>query len=157
MAHPHPLDQLPVVSNFTLATLNTGTGILNAIALIVQNFKAVSFHGVIGLMGLTAGDGPLLYGISQGSLTLAEVTEYLTAAPDSKTQSPAEEQVSRPVQVLGGLGGTDKTTDFIRAKVILPHFREDTGFTFWIFNIGIQMTTGATIRVRGRFFGKWID
>ncbi len=157
MAHPHPLDQLPVTAGITVATLSLATGTIAAISLIVQNYKPVTFHGVISLTPLTDGDGPLLFGFSQGSLTLAEIEEYLEAAPDAKTQSPAVEQVQRPVQVLGALG-TDMQTVFLREKIILPHFREDTGFVFWIYNAGaVVFTTGSTVKIRGRFFGRWID
>ncbi len=105
---------------------------------------------------MAAGDGPLLYGIADGILTLAEIEEYIESVPSTKRDTPAIEHVSRSVQVIGSLG-KDRETEYQQTRVILPTFREDVGHIIWIYNTGPTMTTGAIINMRGRYFGRWLD
>ncbi len=156
MTDRHPLQQLPTAESFTLGTLGNNTGLIANNSSLVQNFKSVSIHESWGLNGLAAGDGPILYGIQDGELTLAELEEYLEAAITDERDTPQAEQVQRPIQVLGSLGLRQETV-FIRQKSILPTFRENRGFTHWIYNHGPAMTTGALVFVKGRFFGRWLS
>ncbi len=156
MPDKHPLDQLTVRTAFALSTLAASTGLVNSIADINQNYKAVSMHGVWSLTTLTAGDGPIMYGIADGEYSLAEIEQYLEATVVDKRDAPETEQVSRAVQVLGALG-TDLQTVYSKDRVVLPTFREDKGFIAWVHNAGIAMTTGALLKFRGRFFGRWLD
>ncbi len=156
MPDKHPLDQFPTTAGFTMSTLAANTGLIQNNQSNIQNYKAVSVHECWSIVGLTADDGPFLFGIQDGELTLAELTEYLTAAPTDRRDTPQGEQVQRPVQVLGSLGFRLETV-YVKERVILPTFFENRGFTHWIFNLGVTMTTGATARANGRFFGRWLD
>ncbi len=157
MPDKHALDQLPTATTFTLATLATDTGMINTVATINQNYKAMSLHGAWGLSPLADGDGPLLFGLADGELSLAEIEQYIEAAVTDARNAPNTEQVARPVQVLGALG-KDKATIYLQGdRIRLPTFREDKGFSWWIYNLGIAMTTGSIVENRGRFFGRWLD
>ncbi len=156
MTDRHPLQQLPFDIGFTLGTLANNTGIINVPTASLQNYKAVSIHTGIGLKDLTVDDGPLLFGIQDGELTLVELEQYLEDIPSDERNAPENERVQRPVQVLGTIGFRMETQN-LRERVILPTFREGRGFTFWIYNFGVAMTTGAVVVLKGRFFGRWLD
>ncbi len=157
MPDKHALDQLPIDTSFTMATLAAGAGLINAVQSINQNFKAMSIHAVWGINPLADVDGPFLFGLADGELSLAEIEEYLEGQPLDARKAPEVEQVARPVQVIGGLGIDVRTTYLSGTRVRLPTFREDKGFTWWIYNTGITMTTGSFAKMRGRFFGRWLD
>ncbi len=147
---------MPLTATFTLSTLNTNTGMIVATTAQTQNFKATSIRAAIGLAGLTeASDGPLLYGIAGSGISLAELEAYIESVPNTGQDTPATEQVSRAVQALGAIG-LRRETQWIVERVLLPTFREDVGHVFWVYNVGIAMTTGAIVEVRGRYFGRWL-
>ncbi len=156
MTDRHPMNQLPVQAAFTLGTLAALTGLIVAKADILQNFKALTLHGVWGLTSLTAGDGPLLFGIASAEWSLAEIEQYLEVIVRDQRDATNNEQAARSVQVLGALGLRLETV-YQREKVILPTFREGQGWNMWVYNRGIAMTTGALVKMSGRFFGRWLD
>ncbi len=156
MTDRHPLDQLPTLASFTMATTAASTGLIVSAATNTQNYKAVSWHGSWGLTSLTEGDGPLLFGLADGELTLVEIEEYLESIPITKMAAPKTEHVRRAVQVWGSIG-KDNLTQYLTPRVVLPTFRETRGYIFWVYNTGIAMTTGALLKIRGRFFGRWLD
>ncbi len=150
------MDQLPLAISQALATLAANTGIRVVQGTQTQNYKAMSLKCVASVIGLTVGDGPFLWGLASGELTLAEIEEYLEGVPTSRRDVPAVEQVKRAVQVLGGLG-PERLTEWKTEQIILPTWREGIGFSIWIYNQGPSMTTGATFKLRGRTFGRWLD
>ncbi len=156
MTDRHPLDQVPFGAAFTLLTLAADTGIISTITAAIQNFKATSMRASWGLAGLSAGDGPLLIGIADGELSLAEIEEYLEAAVTNARESPQAENALRPVQVLDTIGFR-KESLWVVERILLPTFRENVGFTLFVYNTGVNMTTGAAIEIRGRLFGRWLD
>ncbi len=156
MPDKHPLDQMPVTAGFTLATLAADTGLVVTNTTAEQNYKAVSLHAVWGIDILDAADGPLLFGVADGEISLAKLEEYLEALITDSLDIPQSEQVTRPVQVLGALGHDLKTV-YQKDRILLPTFRENQGFVVWVYNGGIAMTTGSSIRMTGRFFGRWLD
>ncbi len=156
MTDKHPMEQLPFDNGITLLTLAMDTGIIAAASDQLQNYKAVSIRGSWALNGLTLGDGPLLFGIADGELTLIEISQYLQDIPTDRRNAPENERVQRAVQVLGTLGFRMET-QWVRERIILPTFRENRGFTFWCLNVGQTMTTGAVILINGRMFGRWLD
>ncbi len=155
MTDRHPMDQLPIANSQALSTLAANTGIVNLQATQTQNYKAATLRGVVGISDLTVGDGPFLWGISQGELSLTEIEEYLESVPVNNRQVPQVEHVQRAVQVIGAIG-TDLISQWVQDRILLPTFREDVGFGIWIYNQGKTMTTGAQFRMRGRFFGRWL-
>ncbi len=164
MPKSEPLDQVQVDHNITMGTLANDTGIVSSDANITQNYKAVSLHAVIAIRVLDAADGPILYGLCPGEVSLAEIEQYLESAPNSKRDTPEIDQVSIPVQVLGqltavGIASTLKgnAAEWIKERILLPTFRENQGWQFWVYNAGIAMTTGSSVILRGRYFGRWLD
>ena len=157
MPDKHPLDQLTTLSTETMGTLAALTAQLSVKATLTQNYKAVSFHGVISIDGLTLGDGPILWGFAAAEISAAELEEYLEAIPVSSRDTPAKDQVQRAVQVMGAVGLNQEVVYMQGHRMLLPTFREGVGFAIWVYNAGVQMTTGAVWRERGRFFGRWLN
>ncbi len=157
--HVHPLDRVIDLVAQTLGALATLTGLVGSGPAITQNFAAIMWQGGVGLTGWTTGEGPLLYGIMDADLSLAELEEYLELnGPIRANQVPQSEKAKRPVQVIGIVGGPGDPVWHPKVQTRLPAFREDVGWAFWVYNMGpAALSTGSTFTWLGTMFGRWID
>ncbi len=120
----------------------------------------LSVTGQSSIAGLTAGDGPWLFGVMQGDLSLAELEVYLEQnGPITPADIALSEVASRGkyIRKLGSLiavGDGTVAVAFLDHKSLsglkAPETAETLGsggWAWWLYNVGTQMTTGATWKV----------
>ncbi len=148
----------------TLSTLAALTGILGASRIDAareQGFRVMKTEYVGSIVGRTNGEGPVMLAVGF-NLSLAEMEEAIEADPQSSFDTPANEQVMRPVFILGIFdplaaspailnNGIPKTVNF---KWSAP---EGGSMNWMAYNTsGSALTTGSVVRVVAKHFGVWL-
>ncbi len=113
--------------------------------------------------GVTAGDGPLLVGLANKSLDLAQLEEFLEVqGPVEPTAVPQTERAMRGklVRKLGLMTprGNGTVLDLFVDNRSLSGLRfneESAGWNYFVYNLGRAMTTGATWQVQADLFLRW--
>ncbi len=118
----------------------------------------LSVRGAHGIFGLTAGDGPWTFGLAV-NLTLVQLETYLeNGGPTSPSETDKMEVATRGAKVrqLGVLRADGPGTNAVAYMNNLPlkglRFSEsgedDSGWDWWLYNLGPAMQTGATWNVQ---------
>lgn len=154
--HAHPLDILVERTSITIGTLAASTGILGAARVLLQDFVAVSLKGVAAAEAAAIDDGPLMWGICQGNLTLTQLEEAIEADRVIQSDVAGEERSKRPYQILGVMGPSKETDWHEMTRIRLPTFQEDVGFNTFVYNAGDARTTGSLVKIFLQVFGRWL-
>ncbi len=144
-----------IAETSTLSTLAQFAGLKANGPAMTRGGKVLSVRGAISLFGLTAGDGPLAFGIMQGDMSMAELEAYFEAdGPLTPSDTTGKEIASRgsryrQLGVLVPVGnGTVASVWLDNASVKGLKFSEATettiGWGWWIYNLGQALTTGAS-------------
>ncbi len=144
----------------SLSTLGILVALLRAGATMTRGGKLLSTRGIVAVRDLTASDGPFMFGIMDKSIDLAQLTAYLeNDGPVSPNEVAKREIASRGAQIrtLGRLepsgSGTSCVTYLNNVSLSGLKFSEEgAGWTYWIYNVGPAMTTGATFVVALQHF-----
>ncbi len=155
--HAHPLDRLVELQSITVGALTASTGVVGSPRTLLQDFVGIAVKGCVGTDAGTIGDGPIIYGMMQGDMTLTELEEALEADTLRSADITQSERSRRPYQILGALGDDHRTDWHDMTKLRLPTFQEDVGFNTWIFNISDQQTTGSLVKFALEIFGRWLN
>ncbi len=147
----------------TLATLANSAGILAPGPTMTRGGSIISIDGSISIRGLTAGDGPFLVGIMNKDLSLAELEAYLELdGPVHMDDTTGVEIASRgrKIRRLGVLApsGDGTVAGLFVNNVSLKGLRfteESAGWTWWTYNLGVNMTTGAIVTFLQSLFVRW--
>ena len=123
----------------------------------------LSIRGAVGIRGLTAADGPWLFGLMNKDLSLAELEAYLEAGgPVFEDNTTGVEIASRgkKIRTLGTLQpqGDGTTASLFLDNVSLQGLRfseEAAGWSYWLYNLGAAMQTGAQWQVPTQIFIRW--
>ncbi len=132
-----------------------------------QGIRITKLVGQWFIDTLTAGQGPILVGMSTGLDTAAKVEEALEADPQDLQDVPAMEQANRkvaPQAVLtqdsdGAVGGGDGHWP-IQRKQYMPfrQIEEDNGLELFAYNLGAAplSSTDPLVRFVGVCVGEWL-
>ncbi len=150
-------------SSITLGTLAQSTSILSAGPAMKRGGRLLSTSSRGGINGLTAGDGPLIWGLMNSDLSQSELEAYLELeGPTSPSDVTATETASRGkrIRILGSLGQNHEIIDLEPNHSLsgLQFSEEDettTGWTTFIYNLGPALTTGAEFDVLHELFVRW--
>ncbi len=158
------------------ATITIGALASKAVAIadlmggnLIEDFYAISADLSGQVIGLTAGEGdPMSVVLAHGDYTAAEVAEHLVVkllGPGNKTEQERARRLVRKVGPLYGSPQADQTTMQLQGRdgpgIVRTtlKFIVNSGKTLDIGvfnNSGATLTTGATMRVTGMVFGRWI-
>ncbi len=119
------------------------------------------------IVGLTSGEGSnLIFGMANGELTAAEIEECIEATgPVDRNDRLAQERAERQVRVLGVSGPIDNSTTRKiigegGSPVLIDKFpwtySNPEGWQFFLYNLGITLTTGATLEMIATHYGVWV-
>ncbi len=117
------------------------------------------------IIGKTADQGPLMWGISVG-LTVAEIAEAVIADPQHHGETPEWEQITRKVMPVGWIGfqttdrpaQPDDDTKSFRSKRVPPwNIFEGEGVNIWLFNWGSTLTTGMQLSMVLGLRQRWLS
>ncbi len=136
---------------------------------LTEDFYAISTDLQAQVLGLTAGEGdPSMCILAHGDYTVAEIAEALVVkllGPGSKIEQERTRRLVRKVGPFYGDGTATQTTSNLEGRQgpglvrTALKFIINSGKTLSVGfynNSGATMTTGATVRVTGTVYGRWI-
>lgn len=162
---------IPVEATLTLGALaSKGVAVADLMGgNLTEDFYAISADLTAQVLGLTAGEGdPSLLVLAHGDYTAAEIAEHLVVkllGPGNKTEQERQRRLVRKVGPFYSQGLVDQIEMFLRGKdgsglvrttlkfIVNSGKTLDVGFYN---NSGATMTTGATVRIAGTVYGRWI-
>ncbi len=126
-----------------------------------NNIFLMSIKNDWTIRGLTAGEGPIEFGVAHGDYSDAEIEEALEVTfqePGDKIEEEHARRLVRRVGVLHGLASNEAYNDGREKKTKLNFvIQEDKGLRMWARNLsGAALTTGGVITITGNMFGKWL-
>lgn len=144
----------------SLAALAGKTSILSVTKIDINRengFRVMRVKGYACIEGITAGEGPLVFGCAAQCST-TNIDDAFDADPQSSIAS-ANHDAKRAIWPLGMfpvVSPHEKVIEF--DEVIRWSCPEGTGhFDFWIYNMDSgALTTGAQLHVFAKFFGVWL-
>ncbi len=137
-----------------MVTLAAQTAILIAGPTMTRGGRLLSARGSFGIAQLTAGDGPFLVGLMDKDLSLTELEEFLELnGPVSPSDRTSMEKSGRGalIRTLGHIVPTGNGTVasiYLDNKSLsgLKFSEESAGWSYWLYNLGEALTTGAIWR-----------
>ncbi len=150
-----------------LSTLAAGTSIKTNLKIdgsreqgcTVDKIKyAVSFSDKV------TAEGPLIYGICDSNLTIAELDEGLDSDPQGDQSVPEQEESMRKIVVLGQIGFDDLSS----ANAVTPHpyrhakwfwdVKEGSGLQFFVRNLNVAnpLSGSALVHFTAFITGSWL-
>ncbi len=114
--------------------------------------KLLSVRGLTAIRALTAGDGPFLFGIAEKGVSLAQLEAYLELNGPVSPDVVANVEIASRGKLIRTLGqietqGVGTIAAMYLDNVSLKGLRfseENAGWSLWLYNSGVAMTTGAT-------------
>ncbi len=145
--------KLPFNTDVVGGTLSADDVTITVIATVLtEERRVLSVEASWALTGLAATDGPLVVGIAHSDYSAAEIEESLEAAGSwDEGDKVAQEQAKRLVRQVGILTEEETALNDGQPVKTRLNWRIATGDTlqFWLWNRGIQLTTGALVKVSG--------
>lgn len=145
--------KLPFTATTAAGTVNADDVTSTAIgATLTEERRILSMQASHSMRGITAGDGPVAYGVAHSDYTAAEIEECLEALGAwDEGDLVAQEQSNRLVRQIGTFTEAEPTLNEGRPVKTRLNWLIASGDTlqFWILNGGIQMTTGMEIIATG--------
>ncbi len=156
-----------------LTTVSLGTLDIN-VALIFtgpialeENFRILKTQVIAYATGLTSGEGNgLVLGIANGELAASEIEESIEAdGPLDRSDRIVQEKAERFTKFVGTARPTGTAGEL---AIVGPEggspiefnlrwtFTDTDSWAWFVYNMGPQLTTGATIRVVATHYGVWV-
>jgi len=155
-------EQVPVSRNGSLATLADGAVDVTLIqaSAFGRSSRIHSVDLLWTLRGLTAGEGPLLFGVAHSDYTAAEIVEALAATIVDGSDKIALEQARRLVRRIGIFSGFDTNETFNDGKSMKTRLnweiQDGKSLNIWVLNnSGAILTTGSAVQVNGHINLTW--
>ncbi len=155
-------EQVPVSRNGSLATLADGAVDVTLIqaSAFGRSCRVSSVDILWTLRGLTAGEGPLVFGVAHSDYTAAEIVEALAATIVDGSDKIAAEQANRLVRKIGVFSGFDTNETFNDGKSMKTRLnweiQDGVSLNIWVLNnTGAILTTGAAIQANGHINLNW--
>ncbi len=156
---------VPHTASAALGTLALTTAQIIAGPVMTRGGTAMSVRGSISIHGLTAGDGPWQFGIMNTDITGTLLEEFLElGGPLTPNDTSGVERQSRgkKIRTLGVIApvGNGTVAVLYLDNESLKGLRfsesgESAGWTYYLYNLGQAMTTGATWLNAVQFFVKF--
>ncbi len=156
------------VESVALATLANNTALkLTGGITLTEDFRMLKSEITCLVRGLTSTEGEgLLLGICNGELTAAEIAEAIVVdGPGDRNDRVAQERAERAVWIVASLdmlgGSTQANFKGQQGSTLIEWkkrwtFSDPEGWDFFIFNMGLALTTGANVNLRATNYGVWV-
>ncbi len=153
---------IPFTTTLTLGTLAAGVTIkVDSLGgALGEDLYVISMDSLCSIIGVTATEGPIRIGVAHDDLTVSEIQENLDAEMTDPDDIIAKERSRRPVREIGMFPGLSTNEILnngvpLRTKIMIS-FGDTHNVAFWASNhSGATLTTGASIKVSGKFYGRW--
>ncbi len=153
------LQLLGALANSTVIFIDTKLATL-------ERFRTLKCEMFATMVGLTTGEGTgLLIGLCDGQFTVTQVKEAIEAnGPLGPNDTVTEDQADRPVWFAGAVDRETGTEAIFENEqgghmmVLKPRwtFARTKSWNFFVYNLGDNLTTGSTVRLRAKSFGIWV-
>ena len=145
----------------SLGALANNTGFKESFLDLSDDAFFISADLTWAYYGHAVGEGPIVVGIMNSVLTVAELVEALDASPTGKDDQLAREKASRPVRTFGTFAGRETEEVLNDGKALRSTIKlsigQDRQPSFWAVNrSGATLTTGTIISVNGVMYGRWL-
>ncbi len=161
------LDTIRIFFQVPLLTLASGASISLPFSQGVQeDFRLFKLEAWLSVEAKTAGEGPLLFGINDGELSVSEISEAIVAHPLDMNDRLNRERASRPVWELAMLdtptvGGLITPNGGNGPLVWKPKggwtFSDSEGLDLFCTNLDdATLTTGCIVKGHVKVFRKWL-
>ncbi len=161
----------------TLGTLAANTALKADTQIVLgDDARILAMEGVVHSINMTADEGPVLVGICNNELTVAEIAEALVIdGPTDRNDRDLTEKVERAVfpmfsvsesgivpigkfdnvESVTGVGGSAVQCGYRRP--LRWTFSNPEGWTWFAFNFsGSALTTAGIVRLFTKYFGVWV-
>ncbi len=149
--------------SLSLSTLAAKTSIKADTKIDGSNAKGVRLGKIryaVTHIGITATEGPFLYGLCAKNLTVAELDECIDADPSFDDDTPAMEQAERKVVVLGSVAQSAPQESGVvpwRSAKWFWDLPENEGLQFFVRNQDTSpLMTGSVFKFMALFMGVWL-
>ncbi len=150
-----------------LGALAASVGIfIGTAAVTLERFRIIKSEVIAMIIGLTAGEGSGLYlYLVDGDLSLAEAEQAIEqTGPLGPNDAPAAEVALRYVKLFGNTDHEIATEAVIHnqtgggqmSETIRWTFARTKAWNWMIYNQGVAITTGATVKIKSKNFGVWV-
>ncbi len=150
-----------------LGALSASAGVIIGTKLAtLERFRMLRNECVASLTALTSGEGTaLLMVLADGQFTLAEVEAAIEAnGPLGPNDTVTEDIADRPVWFSGAVDRETGTEAIFENEngghmlVLKPRwtFARTKSWNYIVYNLGDNLTTGASVRIRSKSFGVWV-
>ncbi len=150
-------------ANIALGALSAANLVSGSSQVHEKDFRISRMKGGCYIDNGTLDQGPIAYGIADGTYTDTEIEECLNARVIDVNQEPEMEQSIRGVYFLGLASLTDGQNLSEFDEKINHTFRRDFNqvngaWKFWFFNVdNVALTTGGTAHFFTKYWGVWVD
>ncbi len=125
-----------------------------------RGFRVLKIEGHIAIKNPVE-DEFVVFGLAGPNFTAAEVKEALDADPQSPNDTPAQEQVMRPVWPLAMLTGTNGQNSPLEKFTVNPRwsYPEGSFMSFYAFNPDDDALSAGSQQLVGSWkaFGVWLN
>ncbi len=126
-----------------------------------ESYRLINVVCSYSTIGVTVGEGPIVFGIAHGDYSDTEITEAIVATSGmSRGDMIARERSRRLVRIIGSFSGKAAQEEFndgrqVHTKLnwLLPTAKTVKLFAFN--DSGNVWTTGGSIQAAGRCLGRW--
>ncbi len=151
-------------NNDALGTLGALTALKSNALTMGEDFRMIKLEVLPNLQGLTANEGPIMFGIADNALTVAQIAEALGASgPVDRNDNVSDERAHRFVKLLCQFpfGATSEDTPVNHGRPIEATIRwtfsDPEGWCFFYFNASAgALQTGAVGRHQATIYGVWV-
>ncbi len=127
-----------------------------------RGFRVLKTEYLLLIEGLTAGEGPVIYGLAGPAMSAAQIEETIEARPTGPSDVAPFEQSMRPVWMLGqeliisGHVLAQQQKEIINLGWSFP---EGRNMPIWAMNNSnsAALTTGASLTGIMKHFGVWLN
>ncbi len=150
-----------------LGALANAAGILIGTPLVtLERFRMIKNELWAAMTGLTTGEGTgLLIGLADGDLTITEIEQAIeVAGPLGPNDQESANRAERWTMFVGAVDretGTEAIFENEKGghkmeNTIRWTFARTKAWNYFVYNLGDTITTGSSVKIRGKSFGVWV-
>ncbi len=133
---------------------------------VLERYRMIKVELYATIRGLTTGEGTgLLIGIADGDLTTSEIEVAIELngpfGPNDSVNIAIADRFTKLMGAVDRETGTEAIFEndeggHMMSETIRWTFARTKGWSYFVYNMGGQFTTGATVDLRAKSFGVWV-
>lgn len=149
------------LGTITLGALGSTVSVKSGSQLAIEeDFRIIKSSVLLKVEGMTGNEGPVIIGIADNELTVAEISECLvTDGPLNRSDRGKQEEAERAVFPICIVQNENEMPNngMPIEKTLRWTFSNTDGWTFFAFNMTTgALTTGGTVYFFATHYGVWV-